>query len=171
MLAQMKRKSDEAGLRDLLGRIHQRAPNLALRTTFIVGAPGETPTQFKRLVDFVKEGHFDYLGAFAYSKEEGTPAAKRADQISDKVKEDRKTELTNAYYDVAHAKAQKRIGQTETILLEESEGDTVLGRTRREAPEIDAIVRLPQSAARQGKFVSARLMSYESYEFSAQPVL
>ncbi len=63
------------------------------------------------------------------------------------------------------------MGQTETILLEETEGDTVLGRTRREAPEIDAIVRLPQSAARQGKFVTARLTSYDSYEFTAQPVL
>ena len=71
---------------------------------------------------------------------------------------------------MAHAKAQKRIGQTETILLEETEGDTVLGRTRKEAPEIDAVVRLPQSAARTGTFVSARLTSYESYEFTAQAI-
>ena len=145
--------SDETGLRALLERIRRKAPSLTLRTTFIVGYPGETAAQFKRLLGFVKEGHFDYLGAFAYSKEEGTPAAKRPDQISEKLKQDRLAMLTNAYYDVAHAKAQQRIGTTETILLEETEGDTVLGRTRREAPEIDAIVRLPQSASRQGRFV------------------
>ena len=90
------------------------------RTTFIVGFPGETSAQFKGLVNFVKEGHFDYLGAFAYSKEEGTPAAKRSDQISDKTKQDRLAVLTNAYYDVAHAHAQKRLGTEETILLEET---------------------------------------------------
>jgi ribosomal protein S12 methylthiotransferase len=169
MLSQMKRKTDEADLRDLLERIHKRAPRLTLRTTFIVGAPGETPAQFKNLVNFVKEGHFDYLGAFAYSKEEGTPAAKRTDQISEKVKEDRKTELTDAYYNVAHAKGQKRIGSTETIILEETEGDTVLGRTRREAPEIDAIVRLPKSAAKKGRFIPAKLTGYDAYEFTAAP--
>src|SRR5205807_4482120 len=151
----------------------------------------ETSAQFKRLLDFVKEGHFDYLGAFAYSQEEGTPAAKRPDQISDKVKEGRKSELTNAYYDVAHAKAQKRIGTTETVILEETEEDTVLGRTRREAPEIDAVVRLPtgqaglpKSAARKGRpphnrrspdpmgvgrFIPARLTGYDAYEFTAVP--
>jgi ribosomal protein S12 methylthiotransferase len=181
VLADMKRKMDEAGLRNLLDRIHAKAPHLTLRTTFIVGFPGETAAQFKRLVSFIREGHFDYLGAFAYSKEEGTPAAGRDDQITGKVKADRLATLTNAYYDVAHAKAQRRLGTVETILLEETEGDTVLGRTRREAPEIDAVVRLPQAAARRasladrrasrgGRFVSAKLTGYEAYEFSAVPV-
>jgi ribosomal protein S12 methylthiotransferase len=169
MLAHMRRKTDEFGLRNLLERIHKRAPNLTLRTTFIVGAPGETQLQFNRLVDFVKEGHFDYLGSFAYSQEEGTPMAKLDDQIPDTVKEDRKAELTEAYYVVAEAKAQKRIGTTETIILEETEGDTVLGRTRREAPEIDAVVRLPKSAARKGQFISAKLTGYDAYEFTAIP--
>ncbi len=178
ILAQMKRKTDEAGLRRLLDQIGSRAPNLTLRTTFIVGFPGETDAQFKRLVSFIKEGPFDYLGAFAYSREDGTPAAKREDQISEDVKQERLAELTNAYYDAADAKAQKRIGTTETVILEETEGDTVLGRTRREAPEIDAIVRLPAGqaglpaeAVRQGRFMTARLTSYNSYEFTAEPVL
>jgi ribosomal protein S12 methylthiotransferase len=180
VLAEMKRKTDETDLRNLLDRIHARAPALTLRTTFIVGFPGETAAQFKRLVNFIQEGHFDYLGAFAYSKEEGTPAAKRNDQISDKVKQDRLAILTNAYYDVAHAKAQRRLGTVETVLLEDTESDTVLGRTRREAPEIDAVVRLPQAAARRasladrrasrgGRFVSAKLTGYDAYEFSAIP--
>jgi ribosomal protein S12 methylthiotransferase len=170
MLSQMKRKTDEVGLRKLLDRLHARVPRLTLRTTFIVGAPGESSAQFKRLVGFVKEGHFDYLGAFSYSKEEKTPMARCKNQISNKVKQKRLEELTQAYYDVAHAKAQKRIGFRETIILEETEGDTVLGRTRREAPEIDAVVRLPQSATRGGRFINAKLASYDSYEYTATPI-
>jgi ribosomal protein S12 methylthiotransferase len=169
MLAEMKRKTDEAGLRTLLERIHRQAPRLTLRTTFIVGAPGETAARFKRLVNFVKEGHFDYLGAFAYSKEDGTSSARRADQIAEKVKQERLAALTNAYYDVAHSKAQRRLGSSELVLLEETEGDSVLGRTRREAPEIDAIVRLPQSAAKRGRFIEAKLTAYDAYEFAAVP--
>jgi ribosomal protein S12 methylthiotransferase len=163
----MKRKTDEPGLRKLLQRIHTKAPQLALRTTFIVGFPGETDAQYEHLLNFVKEGHFDYLGAFAYSKEEGTPAAAREDQIPEAVKQDRLNALTDAYYNVAHAKAQKRLGTLETILIEEAEGDTLLGRTCREAPEIDAVVRLPHAAARQGRFVTAKITGYESYEFTA----
>jgi len=169
VLAVMKRKTDEAGLRRRLDQIHSRAPSLALRTTFIVGFPGETDAQFERLLGFVKEGHFDYLGAFAYSQEEGTPAAHLADQIPEDVKQGRLAALTDAYYGVAHAKAQKRLGTVETVLLEESEADGILGRTRREAPEIDAVVRLPRQAARRGRFVTARLTGYDAHEFTAVP--
>ena len=169
MLAEMKRKTDEPGLRALIAKIRARAPRLSLRTTFIVGFPGETDAQFKRLLNFVKEGHFDYLGAFAYSQEEGTPAGKRGDQVSEKIKQKRLHALTNAHYDVAHAKAQKRLGTLETIILEESESGELLGRTRWEAPEIDAVVRLPQKAARKGRFVTAKLTGYDAYEFIAEP--
>lgn len=170
MLSDMRRMSDETGIRRLLERIRTSVPHLSLRTTFIVGFPGETDDQFDRLVGFIREGHFDYLGAFSYSKEEGTPAAKRDDQIPEEVKGERLAALTSAYYDVAYAKAQRRIGFAETILLEETEGTDVLGRTRREAPEIDAIVRLPQAAARSGRFVTAKLTGYDAYEFSAEPI-
>ena len=169
MLADMKRKTDEPGLRALIAKIRARIPSLSLRTTLIVGFPGETDAQFERLLNFVKEGHFDYLGAFAYSQEEGTPAAKREDQIPQKVKQDRLTAITNAHYDVAHAKAQKRLGTLQTILLEESEGGDILGRTRWEAPEIDAVVRLPKKAARAGRFITATLTAYDAYEFLAEP--
>ncbi len=169
MLDQMKRKGDEPGLRRLLEKIKIKTPDLTLRTTFIVGAPGETEKQFDRLIGFVKEGHFDYLGAFSYSKEEGTPAAKREDQLPEDEKQDRLKALTDAYYDVAYAKAQERVGQSETVLLEETEGDTVLGRTRKEAPEIDAVVRLPRSVVKKGRFVEAKITGYDAYEFTALP--
>jgi ribosomal protein S12 methylthiotransferase len=170
LLAEMKRKTTEAGLRQLIERIRKRAPELTLRTTFIVGFPGETDAEFERLLNFVKEGHIDYLGAFTYSQEEATPAAVRADQLPEDLKKDRLAALMDAYYSVAHQKALARLGTTETILLEESEDQDVLGRTRREAPEIDAVVRLPQAAARQGRFIKARLTGYDAYQFTAVPV-
>jgi ribosomal protein S12 methylthiotransferase len=169
LLSEMKRKTDEAGLRKLIERIRARVPSLTLRSTFIVGFPGETDAQFERLLNFIKEGHIDYLGAFTYSQEENTPAAVRGDQLPEDVKKDRLAALMDAYYAVAHQKAQARIGTTETVILEETEGDDVLGRTRREAPEIDAVIRLPRSASRGGRFIQARLTGYESYEFTAVP--
>lgn len=170
MLSEMQRKTDEKGLRQLLERIHRQAPQLTLRTTFIVGFPGETEAQYENLLRFVREGHFDYLGAFAYSKEEGTPAAKREDQLTDDVKQERLSALTEAYYDVASRKAQKRLGTIEDLILEEGEEGTVVGRSRREAPEIDAIVRLPRKAARKGAFIQAKLTAYEAHEFTAEPL-
>jgi ribosomal protein S12 methylthiotransferase len=170
ILSEMKRKSDEPGLRALIERIRRRRPDLTLRTTFIVGFPGETDAQFERLLNFVKEGHIDYLGAFAYSQEEQTPAAVRNDQIPEAIKQERLAALTEAYYGVAQQKGESRLGSIETILLEETEGDTILGRSRREAPEIDAVVRLPQSAARKGRFIQARLTAYEAHEFTATPL-
>ena len=119
-------------------------------------------------MNFVKEGHFNYLGAFAYSQEEATPAARRTDQIPDDVKQGRLAALTNAHYGVAHAKARKRLGSLVTAILEESEGGDILGRTRWEAPEIDAVVRLPQNASRHGRFVTVKLTGYDAYEFLAE---
>jgi len=168
MLMDMKRKLGEDELRRLLDRIHKRLPNLSLRTTFIVGYPGETDQQFQKLNDFVNEGHFDYLGAFTYSQEESTPAALKENQILDEVKQERHQALTATYFSSAHQKSQKRLGQTETVLLEETEGEFILGRTRKEAKEIDAIVRLPRSAARSGPFVTAKLTAYDTFQFSAE---
>jgi ribosomal protein S12 methylthiotransferase len=170
MLKDMNRLLGETDLRKLLDKIHQKLPHMSLRTTFIVGYPGETDQQFQKLANFVKEGHFHYAGSFTYSKEESTPAALKENQISEKIKKSRQEELTQAQFDVAHSKAQKRLGSIEDIILEDTEGDVVMGRTKMEAPEIDAIVQLPQKAVRKGRFVKAKLTSYDSYEFTAEPV-
>ncbi len=171
MLKEMKRYLGEKELRGLIEKIRVKVPTLSLRTTFIVGYPGETEQQHLNLLNFVKEGHFNYLGAFSYSQEENTPAAVRKDQLPEEVKQERHAQVMEAQFNAANEWAQKRIGTMETIILEETEGDTVLGRTRMEAPEIDAVVTLPQKAARQGPFVQAKITGYDSYEFSAEPVL
>jgi ribosomal protein S12 methylthiotransferase len=122
------------------------------------------------MLTFIKEGHFDYLGAFAYSREDKTPAARLRGQIPNAVKADRLTALTDTFYEAAYAKAQKRIGTTETLVLDEMEGDAGIGRTRREAPEIDAIVRIPRFRARPNPFLTVRITDYDAYEFTATPV-
>jgi ribosomal protein S12 methylthiotransferase len=86
------------------------------------------------------------------------------------VKKERLEALTAAHFAAAQRRAEERLGSVETVLLEESDGDSVLGRTRREAPEIDAVVRLPRSSARAGRFIQARLSGYDAYEFSAVPL-
>jgi len=169
MLSVMKRKLGEKETRGHVERIRARLPDLSFRTTFIVGFPGETEGEFERLRAFVKEGHFDYLGAFAYSQEEGTPAGLMKEQLPEDVKKARADAVSEAHFDNAHAKAQKRLGTVETVVIESEEGDEVIARSRREAPEIDAIIRLPASASRGGRFVSARLTGYDSFEFTAEP--
>lgn len=170
MLTEMNRRLGEVELRKLIDSLHTKLPKLSLRTTFIVGYPGETEKQFNRLHQFVKDGHFDYMGAFTYSQEESTPAALKENQLPEDIKTSRHAALIETQFQVTHKKAQKRIGTTETILIEEEEGEDLIGRSSREAPEIDAIFRLPKKAARYGRFIEATIDGYDSYEFSATPL-
>jgi ribosomal protein S12 methylthiotransferase len=170
VLMNMKRHLGEADLRRLVENVRKKLPNASLRTTFIVGYPGETDAQFEKLNQFVKEGTFNYLGAFTYSQEEATPAGIAKNQIPEDVKQFRQETIQASYFDSAHNQGIKRIGSIETVAIEDTEGDTVVGRTRWEAPEIDAIVRLPQSAAKGGRFVKAKITGYDSFEYSAEPV-
>lgn len=170
VLTSMKRHMGEGNLRRLVETVRKKLPQASLRTTFIVGYPGETDAQFEKLNQFVKEGHFNYLGAFTYSQEENTPAGVSKDQIPEDVKENRQQTIQASYFDSAHKQGQKRIGSVETVAIEETEGDSVIGRTRMEAPEIDAIVRLPAKSARGGRFVKAKITGYDSFELSAEAV-
>lgn len=170
LLMDMNRHLPEKNLRKLLDKIREKLPALSLRTTFIVGYPGETDAQFDKLNSLVNEGYFDYLGAFAYSREESTPAALKKRQIDNKLKEDRQAAIMATYYNSAHQKAQKRLGKEADILIEHIEGETMVGRTAMEAPEIDAAVRLPDQASRTGQFVRATLTGYDSFEYAADKV-
>lgn len=166
ILHDMKRGQRETDLRKKLDLIHAKCPDISLRSTFIVGYPGETDKQFKKLESFIKEGHFDYAGAFVYSKEESTPAARKKNQVREKIKQERQTTFLAAQLGVAQKKAEERLGTTEIVLLDETEGDTIIGRTKKEAPEIDAIVRLPREAGNPGQTIKTKLTSWETYEFT-----
>jgi len=170
LLRKMKRKLFEQGTRELLEKIHKRLPGISLRTTFLVGYPAETEKEFLKLVNFVKEGHFDYAGSFAYSKEAHTPAGKSQRQIPQKVKEERQKIIAEAQYEVSEEKAKRRLGSVEKVLFEEKEYGQIFGRTAREAPEIDAVVKIPAGKTPLHKFAPIKLTGYDAYEFRGQEI-
>lgn len=143
MLQAMRRGVTREGQERILDRIRGRVPDLAVRTTFIVGFPGETDADFAELCDFVQKQEFDHVGVFTYFQEEGTPAASMADQVDDDVKSARQAELMAIQAGISARKLKRWVGQVVDVLVEgPSEESEVLlrGRTARQAPEVDGQV-------------------------------
>lgn len=167
--ADILRKMHRRGTReDILRCVHgARSRGLTLRTTLIVGFPGETEEQFQELLDFVEETEFDRLGAFTYSPEEGTPAAKLPDQIPDPIKQDRLDRLMNLQQKTSLKKNKSRIGSVESVLISDvDENGNCIGRSCREAPETDGIIYVNCENARPepGQFIPVRIQSAEIYD-------
>ena len=144
-----------------------RDRGLTLRTSLIVGFPGETEDQFKELLDFVEETEFDRLGAFAYSPEEGTPAAKMPDQIPEEIKQERLDRLMTLQQKISLKRNRARIGDIEQVLVTDTDGrGNVLGRSSREAPETDGEIYIACGNARPepGQFIPVRIDSAEEYD-------
>jgi len=146
---------------------------LTLRTTLITGFPGETEDQFQELLDFVREAEFDRLGAFSYSPEEGTPAARMKDQIPEEVKKDRYDRLMSLQSGISLKKNRARIGETDQVLITDiNEEGMALGRSRLEAPETDGEIlifcgnRKPQI----GSFVNVRITDADIYDLKGELV-
>ena len=166
---------------DLLRRMHRRGTRedilrcvrgarsrgLTLRTSLIVGFPGETEDQFKELLDFVEETEFDRLGAFAYSPEEGTPAAKMPDQIPEEIKQERLDRLMSLQQKISLKRNLDRVGDIEQVLVTDTDGrGNILGRSSREAPETDGEIYASCGNARPepGQFIPVRINSAEEYD-------
>ena len=166
---------------DLLRRMHRRGTRedilrcvrgarergLTLRTSLIVGFPGETEDQFKELLDFVAETEFDRLGAFAYSPEEGTPAAKMPDQIPDEIKQERLDRLMSLQQGISLKRNRARTGSVEQVLVTDTDGKgNVLGRSSREAPETDGDIYVfcKDAQPEPGQFIPVRIDSAEEYD-------
>ncbi len=139
VLKRMNRPGNEEQLLALLEKLRSRIPDVTLRTTLIVGFPGETEEEFDRLCRFVRKAKFDKLGVFCYSREEGTPAYDFDGQIDDQVKEKRRDILETVQTDVVEEKQAALVGQTLTVLVEGYDrfGECWYGRSLREAPDID----------------------------------
>jgi ribosomal protein S12 methylthiotransferase len=158
ILKKMRRKGDSRLIRSLLEKLRSGIPQLALRTTFIVGFPGETEAQFGKLLDFVGEGWFNRVGVFTYSHEEGTPAYEFSDSISPEEKNERRNRLTEIQEEVSLSKNQALVGTVREVLVEgvSSETGRLEGRLEGQAPEIDGVVML-EGEARPGTFVKAEI--------------
>jgi ribosomal protein S12 methylthiotransferase len=176
VLKRMKRPGTRAGYERLLERIRTRIPGVTLRTTFIVGFPGETGDDFAELKDFVKTVGFDHLGVFTYSHEEGTSAHGFEDDVPAKVKKQRQASLMSLQKKIVSKAQQMRVGQTVRLLVEgpSSEHDLVLrARLEGHAPDIDPVVYLTDcdpSDFSAGQFIQAEIVGSRDYDLLATPV-
>ena len=142
VLKRMNRKTSKEKIENLLEKIRNKIPNVTLRTSLIVGFPGETEEQFGELLEFVKKAKFDKLGTFMYSKEEGTPASRLPEQIHGNTKKARYNKIMKAQKQISLEKQENKIGKTYKVLVEDIsfDGKNFVGRTMQDVPEEDGLV-------------------------------
>ncbi len=167
VLKGMNRRDDEQSTRRMLERIRTLLPGVALRTSVIVGFPGETDEAFNRLLDVVQESHFDRLGAFTFSPQEGTPAARLPHPVAEEVVAERVQRLMEAQAAVSQARLSRFVGQKLRVLIEgESEEHELLsqGRFFGQAPEIDGVVHVTQARLSPGDFVTVEITQAQEHD-------
>jgi ribosomal protein S12 methylthiotransferase len=156
-------------IESLLETLRRRIDGLALRTTFIVGFPGESDAQFRTLLDFVRSRRFEAAGVFAFSPEPGTPAAAMEDQVPEALKQERLEELMLAQQEIAFQANEASVGQETTILVDglDEEGRCI-GRSVHQAPDVDSFCFLtePQSP---GQLLQARVVGWDDYDLIVEP--
>jgi len=169
ILRAMNRQGTPAQIRSVIRRA--RARGIALRTTLIVGFPGETEDAFARLLDFVEEARFDRLGAFAYSMEEGTVAAGLPGQVPEDVKQERLGRLMRLQQRISRTLNERRVGSTVEALVDRVDGNTIIARSRIEAPEGDgALLLRARNMPSPGTFVQARITGADIYDVMGEVI-
>jgi ribosomal protein S12 methylthiotransferase len=164
MLEKMQRETSGAYIRDLIGRIRAGIPGIAIRTTFIVGFPGETEADVDELCEFIQATRFERLGVFRYSQEEGTRAAKMEGQIAKKTKEARWHRVMKLQRTIAAEVSAGQVGRTLRVLVEEPG----VARGEADAPDIDGRVYLPITVP-VGAFAEVKITGFENYDLLALP--
>ena len=171
ILRRMGRRVTQAQVLDLIRRIRERVPGVAIRTSFIVGFPGETRRQFGELLDKVRELRFEHLGAFAYSREEGTRAASMPGQLSGRTKSRRLGELMRAQQKIALKRNRAMKGQVIEVVVEEPAPggrDKWIARSRTQAPDVDGVTFVSGKELRPGRFVRAVVTGSSGYDLIAK---
>ena len=163
ILKSMNRGLGQDGIRNRIQRLRDAIPEIAIRTTLIVGYPGETENDFNSLQDFVEEIKFDRLGVFTYSEEEGTGAEVLDDNIPRQVKDDRKNLIQEIQHEISLERNESFVGKTMKVLVDQSGEDVSVARTEFDSPEIDNIVHI-QGKVDKGNFVRVRIESANEYE-------
>jgi ribosomal protein S12 methylthiotransferase len=163
ILTQMARRTNKKEISSLVEYIRKEIPGASIRTSFIVGFPGETDKEFKELLSFVKEMEFERLGVFKYSREEGTPAYDYKDQVSEKEKQKRFNAIMSAQQDISKKINKKFIGRTLKVLIEEKNRDCYAARTEYDGPDIDGMVYVEGDNLRIGDFYNVKIT--DAYEY------
>ncbi len=166
VLGNMRRHITKAETIELIERIRREVPGIHLRTTLMVGFPGEGETEFEELKEFVRWARFERMGAFAYSEEEGTYAAKQfADEVPEEVKEARLAEIMELQEDIALELNEEKVGQTFKVLIDREEDEFFVGRTEFDSPEVDPEVLVRKSGGlRVGEFATVTITEALPFE-------
>ena len=172
VLSKMHRHIDSEGTRRLIRTMRERVPGVVLRTTMIVGHPGEGEAEFAQLLDFVKEARFERLGAFAYSEEEGTYGAEHfRDEVPQEEKQRRLEELMVAQREISLAFNRSRVGATERVIVDDFAGDVYVCRSRYESPEVDGeILVRSQRPLEIGQFADVLITGADEYDLTAETI-
>jgi ribosomal protein S12 methylthiotransferase len=172
ILRRMRRPGRQKDVRELLAKIRKHIPDVAIRTSIIVGFHGETPEDFENLKSFIQEMKFDRLGFFTYSQEEDTPASLLPNQISDEEKEYRANTLMEVQREVVKELNGKRIGHIIDVLVERYDGrnDIYIGRSQYDAPEIDGEVFIANATATIGEVIPVKITHSFEYDLSGEGV-
>lgn len=170
MLRRMNRRSTSESIRQTLRKLREAMPDIHIRTTLIVGFPGETEEEFSELLDLVEEQKFARLGAFTYSLEEGTPAAEMENQIPEEEKQARLDAVMLRQMDISLANNQQKIGQVLEVLIDEQDEDgAYIGRTRYDAPEIDnTVIFTSEKKHHTGDIVQVRVLDAFDYDLEGR---
>ena len=172
-LSAMKRRHTKAEAVELVNKLRKAIPDIALRTTLLVGYPGESDEDFAELMEFVKTTKFDRLGVFPYSEEEGTYSATRLkDDVADEVKQERVDRIMRLQERVSLENNAKRIGQTMRVIIDRREGDFYIGRSEYDSPEVDQEIIIDSGAKRlyRGRFYDVQITDCEDYDLFASLV-
>ena len=169
ILKDMGRNITKKKIVELIERLRVKMPDIALRTTFIVGYPGETEEDFQELYDFIEKTEFDRLGVFKYSKEKGTEAYKKKNHIPEAVKEERYNKIMLLQKDISLKKNQALIGKKVSVLIDsvDNESSYSLGRTRKDAPDIDNLVMI-NDRLEPGTLVDVTVKRAQEYDVFAE---
>jgi len=173
VLANMQRHVNKEETYELIERIRKEVPGICLRTTLMVGFPGEGEAEFEELKEFVRWAKFDRMGAFAYSEEEGTPAQKKyKDEVADEVKQQRLGELMDIQQGISAEVQARRVGETLKVVIDRKEGNYYVGRTEYDSPEVDPEVLIPVEGAvlRKGCFYNVEIVDSDDFDLYGRKV-
>jgi ribosomal protein S12 methylthiotransferase len=173
VLRRMQRRVNRAATEELLGKLRSAIPDLALRTTFIVGFPGETEAEFTELCEFVRQAKFERAGVFPYSLEPGTPAARLDGHLPEEEKARRRDRLMEIQQEVAFDWARRQVGREIEAIVDGPDPEVpghVLARGPADAPDIDCVVRLKGKGLHAGDLVRAKVTGADGYDLAARAI-
>lgn len=173
VLTEMKRKGTPEEVRMLIQKLREMIPNVSLRTSFIVGFPGETEADFQELLDFMREIKFDRVGVFPYSQEEGTIAGEREDQIEEEIKQERYHMAMQLQQEISRAKNKEWVGRKINVLVEGNNAENaeiLVGRSQRDAPDIDGLIYMTKGEAKSGDMVCVKIIDSDEYDLYGEIV-